>query len=43
MGRGCDGEQNAGRAGRRWSEGHKKYACADRADVEVASRVFRLC
>ena len=38
----CDGRKKLENERRRWSEGRKKYACADGADVEVVSRAFRL-
>ena len=39
----CDGRENPESTERGWSEERKKYACADKAKIEVKNRVFKLC
>ena len=42
MGKGCDGRKKSGNGGRGWSEGRKKYACTDKAKIEVKNRIFKV-
>ena len=37
----CDRRKETGNGGRGWSEGRTKYACADEAGVDVASRASK--
>ena len=41
MGKGSEGGEKSGNGGRGWSEGRTKYACADEAGVDVASRASK--
>ena len=38
----CDGGENPENGRHGWSEGRKKYACADKAKIEVKNRVFKI-
>ena len=42
MGKDSDKREKIESTRRRWSEGRKKYVCADGADMEVAGRAFRI-
>ena len=42
MGKGCDGRESPENGRRGWSEGRKKYACADKAKIEVKNRIFKV-
>ena len=39
---GCDGGESPENGRRGWSEGRKKYACADKAKIEVKNRIFKV-
>ena len=42
MGKDCDEGEKIENGERGWSERRKQYTCADRMDVVVASRAFRI-